>query len=78
MATNLWRRSFQAAVRSGRGVNFNGSRAASTASGGGGGMNLIIAAGVGIAGITTFSVSSKFKYVSSRQITYVIALSVAY
>ncbi len=45
-------------MRSGRGGVLNGSRAASTAgSGGGGGMKLIIAAGVGIAGVTTFAVS---------------------
>ncbi len=61
MATSLWRSSFQVAVRSGRGVRggvINGRRAASTSgAGGGNSVNLIIAAGVGIAGVTTFAVS---------------------
>ena len=61
MATSLWRSSFQVAVRSGRGVRggvINGRRTASTAgAGGGNSVNLIIAAGVGIAGVTTFAVS---------------------
>ncbi len=63
MATSLWRSSFQVAVRSGRGVRggvLNGRRAVSTAGAGGGGgnsVNLIMAAGVGIAGVTTFAVS---------------------
>nr|CAL36989.1 programmed cell death 8/apoptosis inducing factor [Suberites domuncula] len=58
MAANLWRSSFQAALRSSRSVrtgSLHGRRAASTASQGGGNLNLIIAAGVGVAGVTSFA-----------------------
>ena len=61
MATSLWRSSFRLALGSNRGVRagaLNGRRAASTAGSGGSSNNLIIAAGVGVAAVTTFAVSS--------------------
>ena len=59
MAACLCRNSFRAALRSTRGFALAQRRrsASQSAGRGGGNLNLIIAAGVGVAGITSFAVS---------------------
>lgn len=58
MASCLWRSSFRLALGSNRAVRagaLNGRRAASTGGGEGTSVNLIIAVGVGVAGVTSFA-----------------------
>lgn len=58
MAACLWRSSFRAGLRSRPSALVQSRRAASQSAGqGAGSLNLIIAAGVGVAGVTSFAVS---------------------